>query len=127
MGGEVMVAVGESERNKMVRIAKKEGWIDSAIENGIEIGLEDPVALLVAKGKIKTLPDAMIKGNEGHIESLFRIQKRIGSPLFAVVSVPFSLLELMYEKDQTTMDRIRRSFGEIIIVLAEDGVGVCIR
>lgn len=119
-----MVAVGESERDAMVRVSKEEGWFDLAMKLGMDAGYDDPVVLIVAKDAIDLLPKTMLGVGMKQAEKMFRIQKRIGSPLFAVLTVEFSLVEKIYENDKETLDSLRRATSDIVICLMPDGVVV---
>jgi hypothetical protein len=121
MGGEVMVSVGESESETMLRVAKEEGWIDFAIKMGIDAGIQDPIVIIIAKNAFHLLPKPLTDAGTRQNEKLFRIQKRIGSPLFAVLTYDFSIIEKVYSRDEETIDYLRRVTGDLVMVVTPDG------
>lgn len=116
-----MVSVGESESETMLRVAKEEGWIDFAIKIGIDAGIHDTIVIIIAKNSLHLLPKPLIDAGTRQNEKLFRIQKRIGSPLFAVLACDFSIIEKVYGRDEDTIDYLRRSTRDPVMVVTPDG------
>ena len=121
MGGEVMVAVNESEHDAVVRISREEGWFDIALKQGIESGMEDPVVIIIMKDALCLMPKWMMDAGNRQNEKLFRIQKRIGSPLFAVMACEFGIVEKIYKHEVDVLESIRRTARDVVIVVTPTG------
>jgi hypothetical protein len=122
----MVVAPISMERQKMVDIATEEGWIETAIENGREAGLSDPVAFLVIKDRMSMLPPHLF-GDAGKkiAEKYFTVQRRIGSPEFVVLAIEFELLMKIYGDKPVLQEELKRTPGPITLVIDSVGCNVC--
>ncbi len=119
-----MVAVGDfgiREREQIVRLAIKHGWIHKAEQMGRDNGVPDPVVVLTAVDAISALPFRFNRSPRDR--SLERVQRRAGCEPFivGVVSYEALLRGNAAEAWKEDMENMRRKGGTSVVCINRTG------
>ncbi len=119
-----MVAVGDfgiREREQMVRLAIRHGWIFKAEKEALKTGMVDPVVVLIAADATGVLPFRFDR--PPRCPELACIQRKARCKRFIVATVPYSRLVLgnAAEGWAEDMEGMRRKGGTSVVCFTRTG------
>jgi len=119
-----MVAVGDfgiQEREQMVLLALKHGWIHGAERMARNKGYSDPVVLLIATDALEAFPLKFSCAPRDRAKE--RIQRKAGCKRFTVGVVSYAALLgcNAAERWQEDMEELKQKGGTSVVAITRDG------
>ncbi len=118
-----MVAIsdfGIREREQMVMLAIRYGWIFEANKHGLDHGVADPVVLLVAGDALDAFPLKFVRQPDPGIE---RLQRKAGCKRFIVAVASYAKLLRCNAAEgwHDDMEEMRRKGGTSVVCITRTG------
>jgi hypothetical protein len=123
-----MVAVGDfgiQDREQMVRLAIRHGWIFKAERMARDSGVSDPVVVLTAVDALDVLPFRFNRSPRQ--PRLERLQRKAGCKRFTIGVVSYAALLLGNGAEgwQADMEDMRRKGGTFVVCINQSGQFLC--